>query len=230
MKIIGLDTVGSTNDYARELARKGVPSGTVVWAHEQTAGRGRQGNGWVSERGNLFMSLILRPKAKLADLGQLSFLAAVALSDTLEAILPSTATIHLKWPNDVLLQGKKAAGILIESETSWVVIGIGMNMTHAPENAISLRDIGVKKYKAHDMLEFLSREIPERVESWEKEGFEPVRKKWLKRAYKLNKEISARLPKETLTGIFEGIDPTGALLLALPDGSRKTIASGEVFL
>lgn len=236
MNLVELPSVGSTNDYAKQLAKKGAASGTVVWAHEQTAGRGRQGNSWVSVPGNLFMSMILRPRTGSAHVGQLSFLSAVALANVLESMLPATAQVQLKWPNDLLINQKKAAGILLESEGQgahplvWVVVGIGVNITGAPENAVSLHDIGPKVYEAGHILEFLAKEIQLLVRHWEADGFEPIRAAWLKRAYKLGEPITARLAKETLTGTFDGLDATGALLLKLPDGSQKVISSGEVFL
>lgn len=231
MNIVELQTVGSTNDYAKELAKKGAASGLTVWAHEQTAGRGRQGNAWVSIPGNLFMTMVLRPRADATNVGQLSFLCAVALANVLSGLAPKGTEISLKWPNDLLINRKKAAGILIETEghASWAVAGIGVNITSAPENAVCLRDIGVD-CTAGDVLESLVREILRLFAEWEEGGFGSIRKAWLQRAYRLNEEITARLPKETLKGIFKGIDETGALLLQLPDGTLKAINSGEVFL
>jgi BirA family biotin operon repressor/biotin-[acetyl-CoA-carboxylase] ligase len=232
MKIIELKTVDSTNDYAKELAGKGAASGTVVWAHAQTAGRGRQGNVWTSLPGNLFMSIIVRPQVSGDKLGQLSFLSAVALADVLEKIMPATAKISLKWPNDLLINGKKAAGILIETEgrAAWAVIGVGLNISNAPPGAISLHDVGVKDHDAGQIIKLLAKGIQSLLQAWEKDGFEPIRQSWLKRAHKITEEITARLPKETLTGIFKGIDPSGALQLQMANGAVKTINSAEVFI
>ncbi len=231
MNIVELDTVGSTNDHAKNMARDGAPAGTVVFAHEQTAGRGRQGNVWVSLRGNLFMSLILRPAVAVADRGQLSFLSAVALATVLETVVPATVRVSLKWPNDVLLNGKKAAGILIEAENDFAIVGIGVNIVAAPEHAVSLQGLGVKSCDIlGNVLEPLVREIEALVEQWEKNGFQDIRAAWLARAHKLGGEMTARLQKETLVGTFGGLDMTGALQLRLPDGTLKTISSGEVFI
>lgn len=234
LNVVELDTVGSTNDHAKKLAQEGAASGTVVWAHEQTAGRGRQGNSWVSPVGNLYMSMILRPRTSGAHVGQLSFLSAVALANVLETILPETAKITLKWPNDLLINRKKAAGILLETESqganpSWVVIGIGVNVASAPEKAVSLHDVGVKTCEPADVMEPLAREILSLAEQWEQDGFEPIRTAWLTRSCKPGEPLTARLPKETLTGTFSGLDHTGALLLTLADGRKRTITSGEVF-
>lgn len=171
----------------------------------------------------------------MAQIGQLSLLAGAALANVLEPISPLTAKIRLKWPNDLLINDKKAAGILVESESHgllqvpWVVIGIGVNITSAPENAISLQDAGVKGHEAGHILELLTKEIQKLFGEWEQGGFAPVREQWLKRAYKLGEKITARLPRETVTGTFEGLDRTGALQLVLEDGSSRTVTSGEVF-
>ncbi|MBI3440428.1 MAG: biotin--[acetyl-CoA-carboxylase] ligase [Proteobacteria bacterium] len=232
MKIIELQSVGSTNDYAKGFAKQGASSGTVIWAREQTAGRGRQGNEWISAPGNLFMSMILKPKVDVEHIGQLSFLFAVSLASVLETVIPASAEIHLKWPNDLLINQKKAAGILIETESqaTWVVVGIGLNITNAPEGAISLQEIGVNAHNAESILQLLAKEMQKRIEHWEKNGFQTIRAAWLKRAYKLGREIRARFPKETLTGVFEGIDMTGALQLKMSDGTVRLMNSGEVFI
>ena len=233
--VVKLDTVGSTNDHARQLAEAGAVSGTVVWAQKQTKGRGRQGNFWTSSAGNLFMSMILRPRTNGESIGQLSFLSAVALANVLEMLTPETAKITLKWPNDLLINRKKAAGILLETEScgmspSWVVIGIGVNIANAPEGAVSLQDVGVKICEPSDILELLAKEIISLVEQWEQDGFEPIRTAWLRRSCKLGEPLTARLPKETLKGTFGGLDHTGALLLTLANGHQRVIASGEVFI
>jgi BirA family biotin operon repressor/biotin-[acetyl-CoA-carboxylase] ligase len=235
MYLVELESVASTNDHAKKLAKNGYPSGVIIWAHEQTAGRGRQGNTWVSLPGNLFMTIILRPNVNIAQIGQLSLLIGVALSNVLASFVPAANDIRLKWPNDIYINGKKAGGILIETESQgmlqvpWSVVGIGFNIVDAPEGAISLADVGVTTYEAGHMVEFLSKEINMLVKQWENKGFADIREAWLKRAYKLGEVITARLPKQTLTGVFEGLDKNGALLLTGTDGVRHVINAGEVF-
>lgn len=230
--LVALDSVGSTNDHAKELASNGASEGTIVWAKEQTAGRGRHGNAWTSLPGNLFMTLILRPQTPAALTGQLSFLAAVALARTLRPLLSEPLT--LKWPNDILIGGKKSAGILLETEAAglrpvpWVVIGIGVNVTDAPEGAASLRSLGIE-VSAGEVLESLAGRLMSLYAAWKKDGFAPIRAEWLESAGNLGGEINVRLPKETFSGTFLGIDDSGALQLKMPDNTRKTIASGEVF-
>jgi BirA family biotin operon repressor/biotin-[acetyl-CoA-carboxylase] ligase len=231
--LVALDAVGSTNDHAKTLARNGYPAGAVVWARAQTVGRGRQGNAWNSLPGNLFMTMILRPDSNAAVTGQLSFLAAVALARALRPLLPGV-DIKLKWPNDLLINGKKAAGILLETEVSgvravpWVVIGVGVNIADAPEGAASLKSAGAQT-DTETVLESLVSHIMALYAAWKKDGFAAVREEWMASAASVGQEINVRLPKETLAGTFLGIDNAGTLQLAMTDGSRRSIASGEVF-
>lgn len=235
LTLIDLDAVGSTNEHAKTLAKNGYPAGTLVRAREQTAGKGRLGNSWTSFDGNLYMSLLLRPDMNATLIGQLSFLAAVALAEVLREQLPSTAAINLKWPNDLLLNGKKAAGILLETEANgvqpvnWVVMGLGLNIVGAPDGAISLKDIGVET-NADEMLEKLANRIMSLYTVWRAKGFDPIRLAWMNYAYNVGGTINVRLPTETLQGKFLGIDRTGALQLQMTDDSVKLIASGEVYL
>ncbi len=134
------DTVGSTNDEAKALARAGAAPGTLVWATEQTAGRGRRGRAWLSPPGNLYLSLVLRPDGAPSRAAQLGFVAALGLGDALAPLLGPALPLSYKWPNDLLVNGKKLAGILLESETSaaggvdFVVIGIGVNIRSMPDD------------------------------------------------------------------------------------------------
>lgn len=232
--IVQLDAVGSTNEEAKILARNGAAEGTIVTAARQTAGKGRQGNHWLSEPGNLYMTLVLRPHVPAAESGQLSFLAAVALAQAAEKVLPAGAKITLKWPNDLLLNGKKAAGILLETEANagktidWLVMGMGLNIAHAPDNAISLGQMG-GHIAPLDMMHIVRGEIMALYQIWQRDGFAPIRKAWLARAAHRDQEINVRLPAETFRATFLGIDETGALHIKLPNGQERHIASGEVF-
>ncbi len=125
-----LDSVGSTSDEALRLAREGAPHGTVVTAREQTAGRGRVGRAWASPPGNLYLSVLLRLDLPVARIAELSFVAALAVAETVDAFVAGRAS--LKWPNDVLIDGAKVAGILIEQADGVAVIGIGVNVAHCP--------------------------------------------------------------------------------------------------
>src|SRR5437588_611372 len=134
--LVALDSIGSTNEEAKRLARAGAADKTLVWARTQTAGRGRGGRSWVSPAGNLYLSLILRETCPPARAAELGFAAAVALAAALDRLAPGL-DLAFKWPNDVLLGGRKLAGILIEAESAaaavdWLVLGLGVNVRPAP--------------------------------------------------------------------------------------------------
>lgn len=231
-----LESTGSTNDDAKALARAGAAEGTVVHALRQTSGRGRQGNHWMSEPGNLYMSMVLRPQVNAADSGQLSFLAAVALAQTVQGFLPPSADIALKWPNDVLINGRKSAGILLEAESAaqaagpeWLVLGMGLNLVHAPDGAISLRDAGAGTVDVEHARDLLTGSVLALYRRWQREGFAVIRSAWLERAAHLGKTIRVRLPGEEFMAVFDGIDARGALEVTMESGTRRVIASGEVF-
>lgn len=228
------DEVGSTNDIARDSLRTGAAEGAVIWAHRQTAGRGRQGNSWTSAHGNLFMSLILRPQVPVLHAGQLSFLSAVALAETVEGFLPAPVQVRLKWPNDMLINGKKAAGILLESEsaqgmTEGVVIGIGVNLASAPDGATSLAEYA-DVVNSGLFLERLYHTIMAHYHTWRSQGFADIRQKWLQRAWKKGEVISVRLPAEVFSGVFSDLADDGSLYVTLDNGMQRRILSGEVFL
>ena len=134
-RLIALDRVESTNDEAKRLAESGAEEGTLVWAREQTKGRGRQDRDFASPPGNLYMSLVLRPECLVAEAAQLSFVAALGVGDGVGSAAPPMIEVHYKWPNDVLFNGRKGSGILLESKISsgggleWLVLGIGVNLS-----------------------------------------------------------------------------------------------------
>ncbi len=182
-------TIGSTNDEAKALARAGAADGTLVWADEQAAGRGRRGRLWRSPPGNLYLSLVLRPNTAPARAAQLGFVAALGLGDALRPLVGPALPLHYKWPNDLLANRRKLAGILLESETSasdgvdFVVIGIGVNIVFAPEDvefpATSLAANGIAGMTPPVLLEGFARHFAGWAQRWREEGFAPVRTAWL---------------------------------------------------
>lgn len=232
------ETIGSSNDEAKALARDGVPEGTIVWAGEQTAGRGRRGRVWASPPGNLYLSLILRPRVAAAQAAQLGFVAALGLSDALTALAGPAIEPRCKWPNDLLANGKKLAGILLESETSasgdvdFVVLGLGANLASAPAGteylATSLAAEGTAGVPPAAALEGFIRHFDSWLQVWHRGGFAPIRTAWLARAAGLGSDIRVRLERLELSGRFLDLDDDGALLLDTADGRRR-IAAGEVF-
>ena len=138
-RLIERDAVGNSNDEAKALARAGAEDGTLLWVREQSAGKGRGGRTWASPPGNLYLSLVLRPDCPLSEASALGFIAALAVGEAIGSVAPPMDVLY-KWPNDVLLNGRKVAGILLESETSgdelaWLVLGVGVNVAHFPKEA-----------------------------------------------------------------------------------------------
>jgi BirA family biotin operon repressor/biotin-[acetyl-CoA-carboxylase] ligase len=232
------ETLGSTNDDARRLARAGAPEGTLVWSLAQSAGKGRRGRPWMSPPGNLYLSLIQRPAGPPAQAAQLGFVAAIALGDALDRLTGPVLRLRYKWPNDLLIAGRKIAGILLESETGaagspdFVVIGIGVNLVSAPRDvefpATSLAEAGCVGVTPPRLLEAFAHCFAGWAGRWREEGFAPVRAAWLKRASGLGEGIRVRLERQTLDGRFLDLDHDGALLLDAAEGRRR-IAAGEVF-
>ena len=219
----------STNEEARRLAEAGEPGPLWITAARQTAGRGRRGRAWDTGAGNLAATLLLRPEAPQAVTGQLSFAAALAAAGTASHFAPA-ANITVKWPNDVLAEGKKLAGILLEGGPNWLAVGIGINLAHHPEDlpATSLPQLGVAIPSCDAALTVLAAGFAHWYDAWMRDGFPALRDAWLKRASGLGAPITARLPHETRAGVFEGIDASGALLLN-EGGQVRAIAAGEVF-
>ncbi len=230
------DTIDSTNDEAKRLARRGAAEGTLIVARRQSGGRGRRGRVWHSPEGNLYCSLLLRPDAPPEKMAQLSFVAAVALAEALAGFVPATR-VALKWPNDVLVDGAKIAGILLESETgaengrNWVVVGIGVNIDSYPADldqaATALSEAAAATPDA--VLAALAPALLAWYDRWRHAGFEPVRVAWLRWAAFVGGPIRVRRPDGDIEGVFEALDANGTLLLRLADGTRKEIGAGEIY-
>ena len=237
-RLLRYDTIGSTNDTAKALARAGAAEGTLVWAGEQTAGRGRRGRGWVSPAGNLYLSLITRPAVVPARAAQLGFVAALGLAEAIGALCGPALEVRCKWPNDILVAGRKLAGLLLESELTdrgamdFVVIGAGANLASQPSGveypATSLAEQGFPGIGPEQLLQAYVRRFDAWARIWRNEGFAPIRGAWLARAAGLGKDILVRLEQATLFGRFLDLDDDGALLIGTVEGPRR-IAAGEVF-
>ena len=236
--LIALDEAGSTNDEAKVRAAAGAPEGTVVWARLQRAGRGRRGRAWESPPGNLYLSLILRPSCEARSVAQLSFVAALAVRDLVDGPLPGCA--RCKWPNDILVDGGKVAGVLLESalgpggHVDWVVIGIGVNLAshpglEGPVPSTSLAAAGASPLAPEDALPPLLAALARRRQEWETEGFAPVRRAWLARAHGLGGPVTVANGGQELAGIFKGLDSEGALVLAQADAAPISISAGDVY-
>ncbi len=224
-RLAAFDEIGSTNDEAKGLAKSGTPEGMVVWAKRQTAGRGREDRRWESQDGNLFCSLLLRPGGPVPELG---FAAALA---TAEALFDGG--VSLKWPNDVLLNGRKVAGILLEAAADWMVVGIGVNLVSYPEGtpfpATSLQAETGRVETPAAILENLCMRLFQWYRLWKGEGFTPIREAWLEYAHPVGTELVARTPISTTKGRFKDLDKDGTLILELADGGLHRVAAGDVY-
>lgn len=229
------DSVGSTNDEARALAVAGAPHGTIVSARRQDAARGRRGRAWSAPEGNLYCSAILRPQVPFSRAGELTFVVGIAVAD---AVAGFGLEPKLKWPNDVQIAGAKMCGILLEAAVApdrsvdWIVAGIGVNVAHHPAladySATSLHAAGAREATVEALLERLAAALDRRMAEWRAGGFDATRAAWLERAVGLGARIKVRLETETLEGVFEQIDPSGALILR-SDTGRHSITAGDVF-
>lgn len=237
--LLSFDSLDSTNEEAKRLARCGGSHGAVIWAKKQSEGKGRMGRVWLSSEGNLFVSILLQPQKPLTELAQLSFVAAVAVLEAIAPLLSDSSTLKTKWPNDILLAGHKLGGILLESfstdnsEQTWVVVGVGINIDSYPPRtefpATCLKDAGVELVSAKIILSRFIHHFTHRYDEWNNKGFAPTRKDWLEHAWNLKKKIVARLPDSEIDGVFEGIDASGGLVLKLDNGKKQTILAGDVY-
>ena len=238
-RLVEIDEVDSTNEEATRLARSGAKDDTLVWAHRQTVGRGRRGRKWTSERGNLYASFLLRPDCVPLEAAQLTFVAALAVRDMLSIYMSSSDSIACKWPNDVLVKGRKISGILLESSTAgsgiveWLVLGIGVNLRHHPDiggrhPATSLFAEGAGEVESSSALEQLALAFARRRGQWLQGGFAAIRNAWLEHAYGLGQTAHVKLESGKPVGRFIGIDDSGALRLKVSDGSERRFTAGEV--
>lgn len=245
MRFISLETVDSTNAEAKRLAEQGDFGPLWIRADRQSAGRGRRGREWSSDTGNLFCSGLYPYEGTPQHAAQMSFAAALALADTLQHYIPEEV-ISLKWPNDVLLGGKKTAGILLESgqthHQKWMVVGVGVNLTHHPD--------GTERPATH-LLEHIpatALETPEpimtgpqpvlailanRFDHWKhiltSKGFDPVGQAWTACAHNVPGPVTVRLPNQTFAGEALGLDANGALRVRLVGGTIRDVHAGDVF-
>jgi BirA family biotin operon repressor/biotin-[acetyl-CoA-carboxylase] ligase len=237
--VIALDTVGSTNTDALARAAAGERGPLWIVAREQTAGRGRRRREWVSPPGNLYASLLLTDAAPPSLAPGICFVAALglhdALLDTTHGVAPDR--LRLKWPNDILLDGKKLAGILVEGTSvegrSATVLGFGVNCRAHPSDvaypATNLLAVG-NAVAPEALLPTLGSRMSERLEEWARgENFAAIRSAWMARAAGIGSEIEVRFADRTIPGTFETLDASGALILARRDGGRETIAAADIF-
>jgi BirA family biotin operon repressor/biotin-[acetyl-CoA-carboxylase] ligase len=249
-RLNGFDSVGSTSNEAANAARAGDVGDVWFCALQQTAGRGRRGRPWQSPHGNLAASLLIVPEADPAISATLGFVAGVALNRALADIVPGAklktgidgadlahGRIALKWPNDVLADGAKLAGILLEAHkrpdgSMAIVIGLGVNVVAAPEGlpypATSLRALGLDT-SAETVFGALSDAWVDTIETWDRgRGVTEVLKLWRQSAAGIGAEVAVNRDGDIVRGIFETIDEAGRLIVRANDNSRIAITAGDV--
>ncbi|ABV84849.1 biotin--[acetyl-CoA-carboxylase] ligase [Rickettsia massiliae] len=254
-KLIVFDKLDSTHSEAMRMAQNTkVDANYAVLAKSQTNGRGRSGKNWQSRSGNLHVSLLIKPDKELELLPQLSFVTALSVYDSITSLCHSHSAlchsresrhdirnenniIQLKWPNDVLINGRKIAGILLESvkveNNYYLIIGIGINITYHPDNidqpTTSLISENLPPIEAQALLEILIENFEEYYQIWHSNGFPFIRKKWLEHAYKLYENISVKYQNDIVTGLFKDIDNTGRIILQLPSKKIISFSTAELF-
>lgn len=240
MSVLWLDVVDSTNAEARRRAEAGEAGPLWIAARRQTAGRGRRGRTWSTGEGNLAATLLTASPLAPAQAAGVSFVAALAAADLAAAFAPE-ALVALKWPNDVLLDGRKLSGILVESGPRpggvWLAVGVGVNLATYPLDvelpaaalADHLRPDQPRPPTPEEALAVLAEAFERWAATWANAGLGPILDAWAARAPGIPGPCRVRLPGETLDGVAEGLDTDGRLRLRLADGSQRLIAAGDVF-
>jgi BirA family biotin operon repressor/biotin-[acetyl-CoA-carboxylase] ligase len=214
---------GSTNDDLAALARNGAAEGTWLRADRQTGGKGRQGRAWRSPPGNLYASTLVRLRVEDPPALTLALVAAVALHEVVAIHAPQ---VRIKWPNDLLVDGAKLSGILLERQGDAVIVGFGVNLAHHPEDLDRPAASLGARVTPEALLRRLAASFEIWLERWRTQGLAPVRAAWLAAAH----PIGTPLVSGGTEGTFDGLDETGALRLRLADGAIRVVHAGDVFL
>ncbi len=234
-----LPNVDSTNTYVGRLAEEGAPDGTLVVADTQTGGRGRHGRTWQSPPGNFHGSLLLRPQVKLADAASLSLVIGLAAREAVEAVAGHGLGITVKWPNDLLIDGCKLAGILLEGsaaadgQCAWLVAGLGVNLAWHPGlldyPTTSLVDEGVEDVTVDQFLDAYLASLARHLPVWRRDGFAPFRDLWLAHAAGIGRPVTLRAGETVHRGLLADLDAAGSILIETPAGCLLRFTAGELF-
>ncbi len=217
-----LKTCSSTNDIAINNAKKGMPEGTSYLSYLQTKGRGRNNNQWESMKGNLFLSIIFRPKMSKVKWHQLSLIIGLSIFETLIKLGVDKNIIELKWPNDVLVQKRKISGVLLESFNDFIVAGIGLNISKTPQketkwNTTKLYDHIDNDFSLKYIANVILKIIFKNYSIWDNKGFNFFRNKINKCIYNINNKIVIKKnnQSEDICGVFLGLGDNGGLKIKL---------------
>jgi len=230
-----LETCSSTQDVADSLAREGVSEGTVVISEKLTRGRGRMGRHWIADKGGLWLSIVFRPK-EMRYIHLMSIAVGVAVANTIKQLLNIDAKV--KWPNDILVNDKKVAGILVEGKVEadrvhYLVVGIGINVNNdlpeeLKENATTLKEIIGRQIPRVPILITLLKNIDEIYRELSRDAKERVLDLWRSLSATIGRMVKVITHGEEIIGIAEDIDRDGSLIIRKPDGSKTKIYAGDV--
>jgi len=233
MSIHHVATTASTNDDLAAMARAGAAEGTWLYADTQQGGRGRHGRSWVSPSGNLYASTLVRLRPDDPAPHTLAMVAAVALDELLQAYVPSER-LTIKWPNDLLVDGAKISGILLERVDDSVVVGIGVNLARHPTDidrlATSLAALGLASPDPADFIVDLASGFARCLAIWRGEGLAAILRRWQARSHVHGTALSVGSGAHRTDGLYDGVDADGALRLRLADGRVHIVHAGDVFL
>ncbi|NLK51981.1 MAG: biotin--[acetyl-CoA-carboxylase] ligase [Syntrophomonadaceae bacterium] len=239
-QVIYYDEVETTNEAARRLAQQGAMEGTLVVAERQTRGKGRLGRHWVSPRGEgLWFSFILRPQMLPVEAPRATLVSAVAVARAIRQL--TGLEVKIKWPNDLLLEGKKVTGILTEmnceiDRINYLVVGIGINVNLDPDTfpseiskvATSISFCLNRKVSRVLLLQKCLEELEHYYNTWKNSGFESILVEWRELSYTLGKWTRVKVMEETVEGLAEDVEEDGSLRLRLKDGRIYRVIAGDV--
>jgi BirA family transcriptional regulator, biotin operon repressor / biotin---[acetyl-CoA-carboxylase] ligase len=238
--ILIFDHIDSTNEEAKRVASLCPDKDFLIWSHMQTKGKGRNSNSWISPKDNLYLSILTQGKEDISNISYLPFIMALAIGDVIKKYTNNADLVQYKWPNDVLYDGKKIAGILIETkitnnnQTDWVIIGTGINLISSPKiegyPTTNIFDITKQEISVEDAIDQVMHNLAYYQNLFQKEGFKVIKDLWLTNAFGIGKLLTVSSANSRLLGTLEGIDDDGAILLKLSNGSITKILSGDLFI
>lgn len=232
------ETVGSTNDEAKAAAQNGAVDGSVFWSPRQTAGRGTHGREWDTPPGNLAVSVVKRPHLPIGLAPQAALVTAVAVADAVVALGVPSGRVRLKWPNDVLVDGRKISGILVEGEADgaaakWLVVGTGLNLAHHPpltrHPATNLAALGLRVTPERALEAYLAA-FDKWWGRWRRYDFPVVATAWAARSWQSpGDDLTISVGRDTVQARYKELAPDGALVIEDAGGVERRIVSGEIF-
>lgn len=242
MRFLTFEALDSTNAEAARRVKDGAELPLWIMAKTQSSGRGRRGREWVSQQGNLFCTAVYQVSEDAQHDAQKSFVAALAIYDTLTDYV-SSSLLSIKWPNDVLLDGKKVSGILLERLPGGLCVGIGVNLLSKPDSVTDQETACVIDYIDESLINdpepilempepvfaILASKFTQWTQRHDEDGFSPIRDAWLSRAAGMGAKVRVNLAKDSFTGYAEGLSEDGALMIKMENGDARLIHAGDIF-